>query len=181
VVGDPSITVDASIGVSSVPALGSLTVNFTFTPTTVGLVSTTVQFWWSIGSNPPAIVTIPVVGHGAPNNYYRNGQLYLLLKGFTVGGGANLLSQDGFIDATLYDARATDYPGLRAYPELSSPNRAFIEAAVVGPPLASLTFSINLVCDVLADRNYGDPSAGPYGRDGALDRFEVSTPNTVVR
>ena len=65
--------------------------------------------------------------------------------------------------------------------ELASPDRAFIEAAVVGPPLASLTFSINLVCDVLADRDYGDPSAGPYGRDGALDRFEVSTPNTVVR
>jgi hypothetical protein len=140
-----------------------------------------VQLWWQIGLNPPAIVTIPIIGYGAPNNYYRNGQLYLLLKSLAVGGGANLLSQDGFIDATLYDARATDYPGLRAYPELASPDRAFIEAAVVGPPLATLTFSINLVCDVLADRDYGDPSAGPYGRDGALDRFEVSTPNTVVR
>ena len=181
VMGDPSITLDAVVGVSSVPALGSLTVNFTFTPTTIGLVSTAVQLWWQIGFNPPAIVTIPIIGYGAPNNYYRNGQLYLLLKGLAVGGGANLLSQDGFIDATLYDARASDYPGLRAYPELASPDRAFIEAAVVGPPLATLTFSINLVCDVLADRDYGDPSAGPYGRDGALDRFEVSTPNTVVR
>jgi hypothetical protein len=181
VIGDPSITLDAVVGVTSVPAGGSLTVNFTFTPTTIGLVSTAVQLWWQIGLNPPAIVTIPIIGYGAPNNYYRNGQLYLLLKSLAVGGGANLLSQDGFIDATLYDARATDYPGLRAYPELASPDRAFIEAAVVGPPLATLTFSINLVCDVLADRDYGDPSAGPYGRDGALDRFEVSTPNTVVR
>ena len=181
VMGDPSITLDAVVGVTSVPAGGSFTVNFTFTPTAIGLVSTAVQLWWQIGFGPPAIVTIPIIGCGAPSNYYRNGQLSLLLKGLAVGGGANLLSQDGFIDATLYDARATDYPGLRAYPELASPDRAFIEAAVVGPPLATLTFSINLVCDVLADRDYGDPSAGPYGRDGALDRFEVSTPNTVVR
>ena len=181
VIGDPSITLDAVVGVTSVPAGGSLTVNFTFTPTTIGLVSTAVQLWWFAGVNPPAIVTIPIIGFGAPNNYYRNGQLYLLIKSLAVAGGANLLSQDGFIDATLYDARTTDYAGLRAYPELASPDRAFIEVAVVGPPLASLTFSINLVCDVLADRDYGDPSAGPYGRDGALDRFEVSTPNTVVR
>jgi hypothetical protein len=182
VIGDPSITLDVIVGVTSVPAGGTRTVNFTFTPPAIGLVSTTVQLWWDDPvPNPPYIVTIPIIGYGAPNNYYRNGQLYLLLKGLAVGGGANLLSQDGFIDATLYDARATDYPGLRAYPELASPDRAFIEAAVVGPPLATLTFSINLVCDVLADRDYGDPSAGPYVRDGALDRFEVSTPNTVVR
>jgi hypothetical protein len=180
VIGDASITLDAIVGVTSVPAGGTRTVNFTFTPTTAGLVSTTVQLWWMFGVDI-CIETIPIIGYGAPNNYYRNGQLYLLLKSLAVGGGANLLSQDGFVDATLYDARATDYPGLRAYPELASPDRAFIEAAVVGPPLATLTFSINLVCDVLADRDYGDPSAGPYGRDGALDRFEVSTPNTVVR
>lgn len=182
VIGDPSITLNAIVGVTSVPAGGTRTVNFTFTPPAIGLVSTAVQLWWSDATpNPPAIVTIPIIGYGVPNNYYRNGQLYLLIRSLAVAGGANLLSQDGFIDATLYDARATDYPGLRAYPELASPDRAAIEVAVVGPPLASLTFSINLVCDVLADRDYGDPTVGPYGRDGALDRFEVSTPNTVVR
>ncbi len=180
-IGDPSITVDAVVGVTSVFPGGTRTVNFTFTPTTVGLVSTTVQLWWQAGVNPPYITTVPIVGYGAPNNYYKNGQLYLLIRGLAVGGGANLLSQDGFIDATPYDAKATDFPGLRAYPELASPDQAFIEAAVVGPPLASMTFTINLVCDIMSDRDFGDPTIGPYDREAAMDRLEVSTPNTVVR
>ena len=181
-IGDPSITVDAVVGVTSVSPGGARTVNFTFTPTTVGLVSTTVQLWWQApGPNPPYITTVPIVGYGAPNNYYKNGQLYLLIRGLAVGGGANLLSQDGFIDATPYDAKATDFPGLRAYPELASPDQAFIEAAVVGPPLASMTFTINLVCDIMSDRDFGDPTIGPYDREAAMDRLEVSTPNTVVR
>lgn len=178
---DPSITIDAVPGVTQVPVGGVTTISFTFTPSSFGLTSTSVQLWWQRGSNPPAIVTIPIVGFGAPNNYYKNGQLYLLVKNLSIGGGANLLSQDGYIDATIYDARTSDYAGLRAYPELVSPNRASIDVAVVGPQLASLTFSINLVCDVLADREYGDPSPGPYSRDGALARLESATPNTVVR
>jgi hypothetical protein len=178
---DPSITIDAVPGVTQVPVGGVTTISFTFTPSSFGLTSTSVQLWWQRGSNPLAIVTIPIVGFGAPNNYYKNGQLYLLLKNLSIGGGANLLSQDGYIDATIYDARTSDYAGLRAYPELVSPNRASIDVAVVGPQLASLTFSINLVCDVLADREYGDPSPGPYSRDGALARLESATPNTVVR
>jgi hypothetical protein len=180
-IGDPSITVDAVVGVTSVIPGGTRTVNFTFTPTTTGLVSTTVQLWWQSSANPPVITTVPIVGYGAPNNYYKNGQLYLLIRGLAVGGGANLLSQDGFIDATPYDAKATDFPGLRAYPELASPDQAFIEAAVVGPPLASMTFTINLVCDIMSDRDFGDPTIGPYDREAAMDRLEVSTPNTVVR
>lgn len=178
---DPEFTMDAVPGVTQVPPAGTTTINFTFTPSSFGLTSSVVQLWWQRAANPPAIVRIPMVGFGAPNNYYKNGQLYLLLKNLSIGGGANLLSQDGYIDATIYDARTSDYAGLRAYPELVSPNRASIDVAVVGPQLASLTFSINLVCDVLADREYGDPSPGPYSRDGALARLESVTPNTVVR
>jgi hypothetical protein len=178
---DPSITIDAVPGVTQISAFATTTITFTFTPSTFGLTSASVQLWWQRGTTTPARVTIPIVGFGTPNNYYKNGQLYLLVKNLSIGGGANLLSQDGYIDATLYDARTSDYAGLRAYPELVSPNRASIDVAVVGPQLASLTFSINLVCDVLADREYGDPSPGPYGRDGALARLESVTPNTVVR
>jgi hypothetical protein len=183
IVPDPNFSIDAIPGVFSVPPGGSSTINFTFTPTGFGPFSTTIYLWWTIpgAKNPTAIVSIPVVGHGAPNNYYRNGQLYLLLKGLAVGGGANLLSQDGYVDAAPYDAKATDFPGLRAYPELASPNQAFVEAAVVGPPLASLTFTINLVCDIMSDKTFGDPSSGPYDREGAMDRLEVFTANTVVR
>jgi len=178
---DPEFTMNAVPGVTQVPPAGTTTINFTFTPSSFGLTSSVIELWWQRSSNPPVIVRIPMIGFGAPNNYYKNGQLYLLVKNLSVGGGANLLSQDGYIDATIYDARTSDYAGLRAYPELVSPNRASIDVAVVGPQLASLTFSINLVCDVLADREYGDPNPGPYSRDGALARLESVTPNTVVR
>ena len=62
-----------------------------------------------------------------------------------------------------------------------SPNQAFIEAAIVGPQLATMTFSLNLLCEDLEDEDVGVPAPGPYARRDALMRSDVDTPNSKVR
>jgi hypothetical protein len=180
----PEFTDDAPNVVTAnwVPAGGTATVTVTFTPTAVGTVTGVLSYDFSIGGNPPACrVFITVVGTAAQNRYYNNGKLYLLLKNLSVGGGANLLSQEGYIDGALYDSRLRHNPGLRAMPTLNSPNRAYIEAAVVGPQLTSMTFSVNLLCDIMDDTEYGVVTPGPYARREALLRSSVSNPNSDVR
>ena len=179
--GDPSFTDDVVVATSVVAAGGgTLTVTVSFTPTSTGLFSTNLTFDMNVGLTP-ARITVPVIGAAAENNYYKNGRLYLLVKGLNVGGGANLLSQEGYIDASIYDSRLSEFPGLRAYPELVSPNQAFIEAAIVGPQLATMTFSLNLLCEDLEDEDVGVPTPGPYARRDALMRSDVDTPNSKVR
>lgn len=183
--GDPAFTDNVVVATSVVPANGSLTVTVSFTPTSTGLFSTTLTFDMLYDPPGPPIsqarITIPVIGAAVENNYYKNGRLYLLVKGLNVGGGANLLSQEGYIDASIYDSRLSEFPGLRAYPELVSPNQAFIEAAIVGPQLATMTFSLNLLCEDLEDEDVGVPTPGPYARRDALMRSDVDTPNSKVR
>lgn len=180
----PQFTDDAPTVVTAnwVPAAGTRTVTVTFTPTAVGTLTGTLEYDFSFGANPPACrVYITVVGTAVQNRYYNNGKLYLLLKNLSVGGGANLLSQEGYIDGALYDSRLQHTPGLRSMPELKSPNRAYIEAAVVGPQLTSMTFSVNLLCDIMEDTEYGVVTPGPYARREALLRSSVSNPNSDVR
>ena len=179
--GDPTYTDDATVGVDFIPANGTYTINISFTPTTFGVVTTTLTFQFQIGANPPVTFTIPVTGRGVTNNYYRNGNLFLLLRGLNVGGGANLLSQSGFVDAAIYDARLPEFPGLRASPVLESPNRAYIEAAIVGPQLATMTFSLALVCEVLEDSEYGEGVQGPYARGASLARRISDGANAQVK
>ncbi len=112
---------------------------------------------------------------------YNSGIIYILLKNFTVGGGANLLSQEGYIDAAYYDVRNPGFSGIRAFPELKSPNTASIEVAFVGPPLASIIFSINLVCDIQGDREYGTYNVGPYDRPTLMKRSDVNSVNVDTR
>ena len=166
----------------AVPSLRFVTV--TFTPTSLGLYSGLVEYELldpgKLGGAPYRIA-IGITAAAVQNRYYTNGKLYLLLKNLNIGGGANLLSQEGYIDGALYDSRLSHSPGLRALPELTSPNRAFIEAAIVGPQLATMTFSINLLCDVLDDDEFGTYVSGPYGRRDALLRSSVADPNSGVR
>lgn len=179
--GDPTYTDDATVGVDFIPANGTYTINISFTPTAFGVVTTTLTFQLQDGANPPVTFTIPVTGRGVTNNYYRNGNLFLLLRGLNVGGGANLLSQSGFVDAAIYDARLPEFPGLRASPVLESPNRAYIEAAIVGPELATMTFSLALVCEVLEDSEYGEGVQGPYARGASLARRVSDGANAQVK
>ncbi len=126
------------------------------------------------------------VGYLASGEYgsairYNSGIIYILIKNLTVGGGANLLSQEGYIDAAYYDVRNPGFAGLRAYPELISPNRSSLEVAFVGPPLANVVFSINLVCDILEDQEYGTYQVGPYDRPDTMRRSNVNSANSDTR
>ena len=113
--------------------------------------------------------------------FYNSGIIYVLIKNLTVGGGANLLSQEGYIDSIYYDVRNPGFAGLRAYPELRSPNRSSLEVAFVGPPLANVVFSINLVCDILEDQEYGTYQVGPYDRPDTMRRSNVDSANSDTR
>jgi len=177
---DAAYTTNANPGVDFVPANGSLSINFTFAPTALGVVTANVTITFQIGANPLVIFTVPVTGVGVQNNYYRNGNLFLLVKGLSIGGGANLLSQEGFIDGAIYDTRLPEVPGLRGNPELDSPNRAYIEVALVGPQLATITFSMALLCEVLEDAEFGKPISGPYARGVSLMRRMPDGANVQV-
>tara|TARA_Y100000389_G_scaffold203525_1_gene252184 strand:+ start:494 stop:1447 length:954 start_codon:yes stop_codon:yes gene_type:complete len=149
------------------------------------------------GNDPAALPTLPSpvapgggfagAGYiGATGEYnnpirYNSGIIYILLKNFTVGGGANLLSQEGYIDAAYYDVRNPGFAGLRASPELKTPNTASIEVAFVGPPLASVIFSINVVCDVQDDTEFGTYNVGPYDRPTTMRRSDVDSVNISTR
>jgi hypothetical protein len=64
---------------------------------------------------------------------------------------------------------------------LESPNRAYIEAAIVGPELATMTFSLALVCEVLEDSEYGEGVKGPYARGVSLARRISDGANAQVK
>ncbi len=117
---------------------------------------------------------------GQAINYYINQPAYLMLSGLSVGGGASLFMQEGFIDANIYDSRIPEFAGLRAYPKLESPNRAYIEAAVQGGPGASTSFTVSLVCDIIEDDEYGDGVMGPYARRDAMRRLQPPEGATFV-
>lgn len=101
----------------------------------------------------------------------------VLLRNLSVGGGANLLMQDEFIDADVFSALVPELAGIRAYPLLQSPNQATVQVAVTAlnqafnsTRVGSVTMSVSLVCDVIEDGSYGNPIPGPYDRLGAMAR-----------
>lgn len=107
---------------------------------------------------------------------------FLLVKDLQVGGGANLLSAEGYIDAAVYSDAVPEFAGIRAYPLLESPNRCTVKVAVSGESdpdaifggqLTSLSFSISLICEVLDDSSFGAHIPGPYARKDSMLR----TPN----
>lgn len=105
-----------------------------------------------------------------PNEYSAGQRPLLLVKNLSVGGSANLFPQGEYADATVYSTLVAEYAGLRDNPILESPNRAFLTAAVVGVPFTSMTFSMQLVVDILDDTEFGMHRVGPYARRGAQAR-----------
>jgi len=108
----------------------------------------------------------------------------LLFKDLKIGGGANLFVHEDFASADIYAAHQDSFSGLRDYPLLKSPNVATVDVAIqtiiVGTSFpqedsdaavaADITFSCNLVCEILQDDNYGSHVPGPYARSGAMVR-----------
>lgn len=88
-----------------------------------------------------------------------------------IGGGANLFVHEDFAPAGIYLMGQDSFAGLRDYPILRSPNTA--EVSIQGMGLiasAGVTYSCNLVAEILTDDNYGSHIPGPYARPGALVR-----------
>ena len=136
-------------------------------------------------SNPPpntmssnALGPMSAKGYSA---YWRGSAPILLAKNLAVGGSANLFIQEGYIDTIPFADSVPEFPGLRAYPVLDPPNRAYIDAAVSGQPLTGMTFSMYLLCDILDDADFGAPISGPYGRRDALMRFDPPDGQGYVR
>jgi hypothetical protein len=113
--------------------------------------------------------------------YWRGSSPILLVRGLNVGGSANLFIQQGYIDAISFSDMLDEFSGLRANPILESPNQAYIEAAVSGMPLTSLSFTLDLICEVLDDRDFGAPIPGPYARRDALMRYDPPNGQGFVR
>lgn len=105
-----------------------------------------------------------------PQQYTTNQRPLLLVRNLNVGGSANLFPQGEHVDATVYSTLLPEYAGLRDNPILESPNRAYLSASVVGVPYTSLTFSMQLIVDILDDNEFGAHRPGPYARRGAQGR-----------
>ena len=116
--------------------------------------------------------TINVPGAGVPDVYQ--------LTAFSIGGGANLLLQQGNMDVSYFASGLTTKVGLRDYPILRSPNQATVTVNISnGMPAPAVTtagntlLGIDLIVDVLADDNFGAHLPGPYARTDALVRKPV--------
>ena len=91
-----------------------------------------------------------------------------------IGGGATLFVHQDFAPAGMYLAGQDSFAGLRDYPLLRSPNTSTVQIQGVGDGTGlgpdAVSFSCNLVCEILMDDNYGSHIPGPYARPGALVR-----------
>lgn len=114
----------------------------------------------------------------------------IVVRDLMVGGGATLFTHEEFADGGIYNSALPEFCGLRDYPLLKSPNVAQVEIAAVGNGSAagagavqptggaatitnsvqSIVFSVNLLCEVLSDDNYGSHIPGPYARGNAMLR-----------
>lgn len=106
----------------------------------------------------------------------------VMFSDLKIGGGANLFVHEDFASSRIYLAGQDSFSGLRDYPLLKSPNVAEVAVALfsgvaaaglVGTAAAlptTVSFSCNLVCEILQDDNYGSHVPGPYARKGAMVR-----------
>lgn len=101
----------------------------------------------------------------------------LLVRNLRVGGGTNLFTHTDFGDASLYSKDIADYAGLRDYPKLVAPDFAFVTICAVSNQNTGdrITFSASLVCDIIADKNYGRHLVGPYARGASMTKQRLLT------
>ena len=128
-----------------------------------------VGFETAIDANNSSVSSTATVANSVP-------AAKLVCKDLKIGGGANLFTHEDYGDGDIYNADAPEFCGLRDYPLLKSPNVAEVNVAVVGVLAGNtaqqnnLTFSCNLLCEVLQDDNYGSHVPGPYARGAAMVR-----------
>lgn len=137
----------------------------------------------------PQYTPTPAVPLPAPGVDYTSATYYaipspvpfLLVRNLNMGGSANLLPHNGFVDAAYYDATLPYFTGLRDYPVVERTNRMLVEAAVSGAQASSLTFALWVVGEVLTDQFYADPTPGPYAQEGAIKRARPKKQEGFVR
>ena len=112
----------------------------------------------------------------------------LLVRDLKIGGGATLFVHEDFANASVYADTNDNFAGLRDYPLIKSPNIAEVNISLfsrsntgqapantgAGSTYAGqatqIVFSLNLVCEILQDDNYGSHVPGPYARASAMVR-----------
>jgi len=96
----------------------------------------------------------------------------LLVSDLKVGGGTNLFTHEDYSDGSFYANENDYYAGLRDYPLLVSPNTTQVSVSAVSPTATgnTITFSAQLICEVLNDDNYGAHIPGPYARGTSMVR-----------
>ena len=88
-----------------------------------------------------------------------------------IRGGASLFVHEDMAPANIYLVGQPSHAGLRDYPVVKSPNVATVNVAAVGMPTSPrISFSCNLIAEILVDDNYGAHIPGPYARAGAMVR-----------
>ena len=83
-----------------------------------------------------------------------------------------MFTHEDYSDGMFYSNKNDYYAGLRDYPLLISPNQAEVTVGAVSPTATgdTVTFSVQLVCEVLNDENYGTHIPGPYARGASMVR-----------
>lgn len=85
-----------------------------------------------------------------------------LVQNLRIKGGTNLFMHDGNAPAAMYDTADDKLRGLRAYPEVRSPNQAFVDVRASGDLDDVVILTAAIVADVLADDTYGAGFPGAY-------------------
>ncbi len=99
------------------------------------------------------------------------------VQDLSIGGGANLLLATTGQRIEAFDIANEHLAGLRDYPLLRAPNRAFLQiffrdgtAAGAGALLGNNLITASLVVEVLSDDDFGSHTPGPYARKGVPQR-----------
>lgn len=135
--------------------------------------------------NPRNALTVPVAGITAGLELVTEDLPYVLVKlvGFKaalfgtaaennaiglvedlkIKGGTNLFLHEGPANAAEYAAANDDeLVGLRSYPNIRSPNQAFVTVKAAGDLDDVVVITASVVVDILEDDTYGAGFAGPY-------------------
>ena len=153
-VGDPQIVINAGTGAGN-------------------CVMATPQISWAVVRIVGVEITRTInnPGGGAPD--------LVQITNFNIGGGADLLIQQGGVDLAYFASGLTTKVGLRDFPILRSPNQAFLNVAWANSIAGANTTAgdhivgFDLIVDVLADDNFGAHLPGAYARTDSLIRRPV--------
>ena len=153
-VGDPQIVMQAGLGAGN-------------------CVMATPQISWAVVRIVGVEITRTInnPGGGAPD--------LIQITNFSIGGGADLLIQQGGVDLAYFASGLTTKVGLRDFPILRSPNQAFLNVAwqnsIAGAVMTAGDHIVgfDLIVDVLADDNFGAHLPGAYARTDSLIRRPV--------